>query len=575
MKQNKPKDKNKNNFKFTLRAKITIMFGIIIFIMLMPLLLLMFYSNNYINRYDQVLSNISKIDYIKTTTDAQPQRILNYCIINKNVNESGEGEKIATMIQYISDIKYEIGTNTAYAKNTDQVAIIEKLLNNYLNNYREGIGLCGDKFSLAGDSKFYTMNDISGYISDNCSTLLGLEMSRSKDIQNQIAQNYSKMQINIFIMFFFAVIVAIGLVILLNKVIAKPIRLLSKKLAVIADKDLTDATVTLHSKDEIGDLAHVFNIMSDSLKNILEKVSAVSNDIEHSFCEVTQNVEDTAKGSENIAKNVDYMLTKIEEQNNESRMVISNISNISEISKKIHGNTENILKSAKTSIDGASQGTHKLTDYTTQLTTVNNIMSEITQMVNELHSSTQKMNDIVNTISEISDETNLLSLNASIEAARAGEAGHGFAVVAEQIQKLADNSKNSAQEIGMIILDVQQRTSNMTGQMQQGLIQLNKGNDIAEETKKSFHEIELSINEVDIEIREIVDNITHLSKIVSGTSQNMEAIDSVMQDTSDVTKEIADTINTETANLEELTATMTVLLETATELRKTLSEFKL
>lgn len=151
---------------------------------------------------------------------------------------------------------------------------------------------------------------------------------------------------------------------------------------------MTDATVTLHSKNEIGNLAHVFNIMSDSLKNILEKVSVVSNDIKHSFCEVTQNVKYTAKGSENIAKNVDYMLTKIEEQNNESRMVISNISNISEISKKIHRNTENILKSAKTSIDGASQGIHKLTDYTTQLTTVNNIMSEITQMVNELHSST-------------------------------------------------------------------------------------------------------------------------------------------------------------------------------------------
>lgn len=96
---------------------------------------------------------------------------------------------------------------------------------------------------------------------------------------------------------------------------------------------------------------------------------------------------------------------------------------------------------------------------------------------------------------------------------------------------------------------------------QQGLLQLAKGNDIAEETKKSFHEIESSINEVDIEI---VNNITHLSKIISGTSQNMEVIDSVMQDTSDVTKEIADTINTETANLEKLTATMTVLLKTAT-----------
>lgn len=73
------------------------------------------------------------------------------------------------MIQYISDIKYEIGTNAAYAKNTDQVAIIEKFLNNCSNNYRKDIVLCGDKFSLAGDSKFYTMKDISGYISDNSS----------------------------------------------------------------------------------------------------------------------------------------------------------------------------------------------------------------------------------------------------------------------------------------------------------------------------------------------------------------------------------------------------------------------
>lgn len=572
------KNKNKSNKKrlqFTLGGKITVMFGIIIFIMLIPLLLLMFYSNNYINRYDQVLLNINKIDYIKTTTDAQPQRILNYCLINKNINDSGESEKIATMIQYINDIKYEIGTNETYAKNIEQVVIIEKLLDNYLHNYREGIGICGNNFSLAGDSNFYTMNDISSYISNNCSILLNLEMIRSENIQKQIAQNYNSMRINIFIMISFAILVAVGLIILLNKIIAKPIRLLSKKLAVIADNDLTDAIVTLRSKDEVGDLAQSFNVMSSNLKEILEKVSTVSNDIEHSFCEVTQNVEDTANGSENIAKNVDHMLEKIEKQNSESRMVISNIENISEISNKIYNNTENILKSARASIDGANQGTQKLTDYTSQLTVLNNVMNEITQMVNELGSSTQKMNDIVNTISEISDETNLLSLNASIEAARAGEAGHGFAVVAEQIQKLADSSKNSAQEIGFIISDVQNRTSNMVSEMQQGLIQLEKGNTIAEETKKSFSEIETSINKVDFEIREIVDNIRNLSKIVSNTTQNMEVIDSAMQDTSDVTKEIADTVNTETANLEELTATMTVLLETATSLRKMLAQFKL
>lgn len=565
----------KKGLRFTLSAKITVMFTIVIAIMLIPMLSLMVYSNDYINRYDQILSNINKIDYIKTTTDAQPQRILNNCLINKNINDSGEGEQIALMLQYISDIKYAIGSDEAYAQNLAQANVVENLLSNYLQNYREGIGLCGASFSLAGDSKFYTMNDISGYISKNCSTLLNLEMQRTKDIQQEIEKAYNSMRTNVYVVLVCVILVAVGLVALLQKGVARPIRLLSKKLAVIADKDLTDAAVTVKSKDEVGDLAHVFNIMSSNLKDILEKVSSVSNEIEHSFHEVTQNIEDNAKGSEHISKTVGFMMEKIEMQNTESRMVMTNIEDISGISDKIYSNAENILVSAKNSIDGANQGTRKLEDYTAQLSAVNTVMQGITQMVSDLSTSAQQMNDIVNTISEISDETNLLSLNASIEAARAGEAGRGFAVVADQIQKLADSSKNSAAEIGVIITDVQSRTMSMAEEMQQGLLQLEKGNTIAEETRKSFGEIEQSIAEVDTQIQDIVNNVKHLSEVVSSTSQNMEAIDSAMQDTSEVTKGIADTVSTETANLEELTATMTVLGEITAELKKTLAQFRL
>lgn len=566
---------NKSKLRFTLRAKITVMFGIIILIMLIPLALLMLYSNSYIDHYDNVLSNINKINYIKATTDSQPQRILNYCIINKNVADSGESEKIAAMLQYISDIKYEIGTDEAYSQNLNQADIVEKLLNNYLRNYREGIGLCGDHFSLAGDSSFYTMNNISEYISDNCSALLSLEMKRSEDIQQQIAQNYSQMRINTCFMLLLVVLVAVALVIVLQNVIAKPIRLLGQKLAVIADKDLTDAEVTVRSNDEVGDLAQVFNIMSSSLKDILEQVSAVSNDMEHSFREVTSSVEDTANGSSSTAKSVDFMLERIETQNAESRTIMGSIERIHEISSQIHGNTKNILRSADKSIDGAKSGTNKLEAYTTQLAALNNVMQGITQMVNELGTSSQQMNNIVNTISDISDETNLLSLNASIEAARAGDAGRGFAVVAEQIQKLAESSKDSAEEIGAIIADVQNRTSSMEQEMQQGLTQLEMGNAIANETKSSFDEIVKSIHDVNSEINNIVGNVEALSDIASKTSQNMETIDSVMQDTSEVTRGIAATVNAETSNLEELSATMAILLETTTELKKMLAEFKL
>ena len=565
----------KTGFRFSIRIKITLMFATIIVLMLIPVFLLMRYSNNYINRYDEVLSNINKIDSILTETASQPQRILNYCITNENIKDSGESEKIAEMIQYISDIKYAIGTDEKYAKNLEQADTVEQLLNNYLQNYREGIGLCGDRFSLAGDSQFYTMNDISSYISDNCSSLFGLEMDRTADIQKHVAANYKQMLAKTCVMLLVIVLIAVVLVVLLQRIVTTPIRLLSKKVAVIADKDLTDTVVEVRTKDEIGDLAYVFNVMCNNLKDVLEKASAVSNDVEHSFHEVTQNVEDTAQGSTNTTQNVAQMLEKIQKQNDESRVVMEHIEDIDGISDKIYKNTERIMRSAQKSIEGADQGVQKLKDYTEQLASLNHTMQEITQIVNDLGSSTQQMNNIVDTISDKSDETNLLSLNASIEAARAGEAGKGFAVVAQQIQSLAENSKKSVEEIGELISTVQNRTSNVITEMQDGMKQLERGNVIADETGKSFSTIETSIDEVNSNIEEIVVNVKALTKIVADTSGNMETIDSAMSDTADVTQKISDTVNTETANLQELTATMTGLLNTTTELKDMLAQFKL
>jgi len=561
--------------RITLSAKILIMFVIIIVVMLIPVFSLVRSSNSYIDSYAQVLSNIEKIDYIKGTTDTQPRRILNYCLVGKEIGTSGEGEEIACMLQYISDIIYDIGENENYAQNMAQAVVVKNLLENYLQNYREGIGLCSGRFSLAGDSKFYLMNDIAGYISKNCSSLLNLEMQRSADIQKQIVEDYNQMKTTAYFLLSGTILVAIGLIFSLQKSVAKPVRLLSDKLTVIADRDLTDTALSVRSRDEIGDMANAYNVMKANLKEILEKVSSVSRDIESSCREVTKNVEDTADGSEHISKTVEFMMEKIERQNEESRMVMSNIDEISGISRQIHSNAESIQISARTSIDGANQGTRILRDYTAQLEVVNSVMQGITRMVNDLQSSTQRMNDIVNTISEISDETNLLSLNASIEAARAGEAGRGFAVVAGQIQRLADNSKNSAAEIGDIISDVQSRTANMTEEMQQGLLQLEKGNTIAEATRKSFGQIEQSINEVNDQIQEIVVNVNQLFSIVVGTTHNMDVIKTAMQDTSEVTKSIEDTVNLETSNLEELTATMTLLSESASGLKETLAQFRL
>lgn len=171
--------------------------------------------------------------------------------------------------------------------------------------------------------------------------------------------------------------------------------------------------------------------------------------------------------------------------------------------------------------------------------------------VNELVSKLESVNTITDSISQIAGQTNLLSLNAAIEAARAGEAGKGFSVVAGEVRKLADNSKQAVQSITKILEEIKKDILNASTAMNRGNEAINIQQETLSETKDSFQCIKSSIDDATNEINDCIENLAMASAQKEEVLTAVEKANSISQEHTALAEEIAATMDLQTSNIEE------------------------
>ena len=198
----------------------------------------------------------------------------------------------------------------------------------------------------------------------------------------------------------------------------------------------------------------------------------------------------------------------------------------------------------------ADKGLDTFVDLNSSLKSLQQAFSIVSTTVNTLVSKLESVNTITDSINQIANQTNLLSLNAAIEAARAGEAGRGFSVVAGEVRKLAENSKNSVQSITHILDDIKSDILKTSKATKTGNQALTTQQTTLLETRNSFSDIKLSINESSVEIDNCISNLTTASAKKDEVISIMERVSTISQEHSALCEEIAANMDIQTNNME-------------------------
>jgi methyl-accepting chemotaxis protein len=320
-------------------------------------------------------------------------------------------------------------------------------------------------------------------------------------------------------------------------------------------RPLEDSAVVLAKMAEGDMTVRVEGEYQGDHRKMAENINTVASSLEVALREVSEAVSATASASSQISSSTEEMAAGAQEQTSQAAEVAGAVE---EMTKTILENSRNAgvaAETAKTAKASAEHGMQVVAETVRGMKRIAEVVQESAATVRELGKSSDQIGEIIGVIDDIADQTNLLALNAAIEAARAGEQGRGFAVVADEVRKLAERTTKATKEIAGMIKKIQSDTSGAVASMEQGTGEVEKGKNLADRAGASLQEIVGVSQKVTDMVTQIAAASEQQSSASEEISKNVEAISKVTGETAQGTQQIAraaEDLNRLTEGLQQL-----------------------
>ncbi|MUK90296.1 HAMP domain-containing protein [Ornithinibacillus sp. L9] len=365
------------------------------------------------------------------------------------------------------------------------------------------------------------------------------------------------------------------LVIFISRIVSRNLRQVVEVSNKISEGDLTVSKIEYNGTDEIGQLASSVNKMSANLQEVLKEVSTVSERVSGQSEELTQSANEVKEGSVQVASTMEELASGSETQAN-SASDLSSVMNTFFLKVQEANKNGDLIEQVGQNVQGlTNKGTRLMDTSTEQMTKIDQIVQEAVEKVQGLDTHSQQITNLVSVIRDIADQTNLLALNAAIEAARAGEHGKGFAVVADEVRKLAEQVAVSVTDITGIVKNIQQESSNVTESLQGGYKEVKLGTEQIKTTNETFTDISAAIDEMVISIKTVTESLTDIETRTMEMNTSVEEIASISEESAAGIEQTSASSQQTSSSMEEMARGSEELADLAEKLNGLVRKFKL